>query len=113
MSEAISAKVPKANNRVVEGIIDLGDNLDDAIAKFSAYVVYSNFKANAKITAQSRMRSLAEKGKSDDEIQVALSAWKPGVAAERVVDPMASIMSKFASLPADKQAEIIDKLSQR
>jgi hypothetical protein len=113
MSEVITAKVPKANDRVVEGLIELGENLQDAIEKFGAEVVYTNFKASAKITAQALIRRSAEKGDSDEVIQSKLSAWKPGVASERIVDPMASIMSKFSSLPADKQAEIIAKLQAR
>ena len=110
MAEVIKAKSPKAGNREVEVMIDLGENLQDATEKFGEEVVYTNFKASAVITAQAACRRYMEKGLDDDAIQSKLSAWKPGVAAERVADPMSSIMSKFNSLSAEDKAATLAKL---
>ncbi len=106
----IKAKSPKAGGKEVEVIVDLGDNLQDAITKFGEDVVFSNFLASVKITAQSAIRRYTEKGLDDAAIQAKLSAWKPGVAAERIVDPMAAIISKFNSLSKEDREATIAKL---
>lgn len=112
MSETIvKAKSPKAGGKEVEVIVDLGDNLTDAIKKFGEDVVFSNFIASVKITAQSAIRRYVEKGLDDASIQSKLSAWKPGVAAERIADPVASIMSKFNSLTPEEKVAMLKKLS--
>ncbi len=106
---SISAKAPKVDKEATVNV-DLGNDVQDAINKFGAEVVFSNFKANAVITAQSNIRRYLEKGMGQEEIQAKLSAWKPGVAMDRTVDPKAAIMSKFAGLSAEDKKAILEKL---
>jgi len=54
-----------------------------------------------------------ETGKSQEEIQAAMSAWKPGVAIERTVDPVASVLGKFGSMSPEEQKALIKQLQAR
>lgn len=58
---------------------DFGTDIDSAVALFGADVVFNNFRQNAVISAQSRMRSLMNQGLSGDELQAKISEWKPGI----------------------------------
>ena len=101
---AIEVKATKQNsNREVAVFVDLGDNLEDAIQKFSGEVVFSNFQAQSKIRAQAIIRDMMTEGKSDAEIQEFMNSWKPGVSRERNVDPLAAFMNKFKSMTAEEQ----------
>ena len=92
---------------------DFGGNVEGAVSKFGADVVYSNFVRAAKITAQAVMRRLAEGGKSDEEIADTMAAWKPGVQLERTVDPVAAMLKKFGSMDAEAQAKFIADLQAK
>ena len=78
---------------------DFGDNLEEAVEKFGAEVVYTNFKQSAIISLQSNMRgkfrSLESKAQKEGKVvdwtdtewrdnatleaQVAADGWKPGI----------------------------------
>lgn len=109
----VTAKVPKAGNAVVTAIVDLGENLQDAVARFGEQVVFSNYQANVKITAQSRMRSLKEKGKSDDEIAAEMAKFVPGVSAERTIDPVAMILGRADKMSEDDVMALIEKIKAK
>jgi len=82
---------------------DFGENLEQALDLFDEKVIFSNFRASAKITAQAAMRRYLEAGKSAEEIAELMKNWKPGVALERKSDPVAAFKAKFASMSeADK-----------
>jgi len=82
---------------------DFGENLEQALDLFDEKVIFSNFRASAKITAQAAMRRYLEAGKSVEEIAELMKNWKPGVALERKSDPVAAFKAKFASMSeADK-----------
>ncbi|MFA5378310.1 MAG: hypothetical protein WC455_21330 [Dehalococcoidia bacterium] len=106
----VKAKVPKAGGVEVAALVDLGDNLADATARFGEEVVFSNYQASVKITVQSRMRALKEKGKTDEEIQAELANFKPGVSAERTVDPIAMIMGKAGKMSEEEVLALITKI---
>ena len=89
---------------------DFGDNLQDAVAKFGEEVVFSNMQQSMKISLQALMRRGFDKGITDEEITAQAASWKPGVAAQRTSDPVAAIMGKWASIPADKRAELLKQL---
>jgi len=91
---------------------DFGEDLEDAITKFGEAVVFSNFKASAKITAQAAMRRYLEAKKSVEEIVKLMAAWKPGVAIERVSDPVAAFKAKFAGMSAEEQIAALADLKK-
>ena len=110
---AIEVKATKQNtDREVVAYVDLGDNLEDAVQKFGAEVVFSNFQAQTKIRAQAIIRDMMTEGKSDEEIQNFMNSWKPGVSRERNVDPLAAFVNKFKTMTPEEQeaklAELMD-----
>ena len=92
---------------------DFGENIEDAVKKFGAEVVFTNFKRTATITAQAAMRRSLEGGKSQEDIAASMAGWQPGVAMERVVDPVAALVSRWDNYSAEEQAEIIKKLKKK
>lgn len=114
-SKVITASAPKKLNsdRQVSIVYDFGDDLDAASEKFGSDVVMSNFVSKATITAQAAIRRFIEAGLSDEEIQDKMSSWKPGVALDRTIDPVAALMGKFGNMSADEQAELLAKLQAR
>lgn len=110
---AIEVKATKQNtDREVMVYVDLGDGLEDAVQKFGADVVFSNFQAQAKIRVQAIIRDLMTEGKTDEEIQDFMNSWKPGVTRERNIDPLAAFVNKFKTMTAEEQeaklAELMD-----
>ena len=89
---------------------DFGANLEEASAKFGADVVYNNFVRSGKITIQAAIRRWAEAGLDDAAIAAKVGSLQIGVAAERVVDPIAATISRFSSMDAAAQAELLAKL---
>ena len=89
---------------------DFGDNLNHATEKFGEDVVFSNMQQSMKISLQALIRRGFDKGLDDDAIMSQADAWIPGVAAQRSVDPIATITAKWASLDADARAELLQKL---
>lgn len=110
---AITAK-KKVNDVDKEAtiMVDLGTDLEDAITKFGEQVVLSNFQASAKITAQAAMRRYMEAGKDNDEIVKLMAGWKPGVAIQRVSDPVAAFKAKFASMTPEEQIAALNDLKK-
>jgi len=112
MSEIeIKAQV-KIGDESKEAVIfkDLGDDMPDAIDQFGDNVVFTNFRSSAKITAQSAIRRYLKAGKSQDEITVLMAAWKPGIAIERISDPVAAFKAKFAVMTPKEQAAALEDL---
>jgi hypothetical protein len=90
---------------------DLGENLEDAVNKFGAEVVFTNARAAFKITAQSAMRRYLEMGLDSKNIIDKMATWKPGVSAERVtVDPVTALMGKWGSMSEAEKKDILAKL---
>lgn len=110
MGTEIKVKAPKVSKQW-EGVYDFGDNLDEAVAKFGADVVFSGFVSDARIAAQSIAREALEKGKEAEEIATILDAWKPGVSRMRASDPLAAITSKFAKMSQEEKIAFLQKLS--
>jgi hypothetical protein len=92
---------------------DFGATLDEAVAKFGAEVVFTNFKRTAVITAQAVIRRMLEGGKSEEEVATVMGAWKPGVALERTIDPVATLVGKWDSYSPEEQNEILKKLKNK
>jgi len=92
--------------------VDFGEDLEDAITKFGESVVFSNFKASVKITAQAAMRRYLEAGKSSEEVVKLMAVWKPGVAIERASDLAATFKAKFASMTPEEQISTLADLKK-
>ena len=108
---AIEVKATKNGiDREVAALVDFGENLQDATAKFGEEVVFSGFVAQAKIRAQAIMRDMLTEGKTDEEIQTFMNTWKPGISRERTVDPTAAFLNKFAGMTAEDQNKFLEQL---
>lgn len=91
-------------------LYDFGGNVNEAVAKFGAETVYSNFTRAAVITAQAAMRRMMEDGLTEADIQKKMESWKPGVALERVIDPIAAALNKFQAMAPEAQAAFLQQL---
>ena len=100
----------KSSSKKLSATYNFGASLAEAIEKFGEDVVFSGFRRTSVITAQGIMRRLAKTGKTDAEIQAAISGWKPGVAAERISDPVARLKSMFSSMSAEERQKIMAEL---
>jgi hypothetical protein len=89
---------------------DFGDNLDEALEKFDKNVIFTNFRASAKITAQAAMRRYLEAGKDAEAIVELMKSWKPGVALERKSDPVAAFKAKFAAMSEEEKIKALAEL---
>lgn len=109
----ITTNAPKTNRSITVDF-DFGGALDKAVEMFTAEVVYSNFEDNAVIALQSLIRRYleksGEKAVDDDFIREKVAAWKPGIGAKRG-DPIAALLERFGKMSAEKQAEILAKLT--
>ena len=112
----ITAALKDDNKQTVKEttiLFDFGGSVERAIEMFGADVVYTNFVRASKVTAQAALRALMEKGLTDEDIQSKMDAWKPGVALERTVDPVAALLAKFGKMPAEEQAKLLADLQSR
>lgn len=89
---------------------NFGADLKEATGLFGDDVVHTNFRANAKITAQAAMRRMMEQGKNQDEIAATMANWKPGVALERTVDPVAALIGKMKTMDDKDRKALLKKL---
>lgn len=91
---------------------DFGDTLEVARKKFGDEIIFSNFKANAKITAQAAIRRMLEDKKTPEEIAAKMKDWKPGVALERVIDPVSALLGRWDSYSDEEKSAILKKLKK-
>ncbi len=91
-------------------LFDFGGDVDTAIEKFGANVVYSNFVRSSVITAQAAMRRFLEDGLDQAAIEEKMSGWKPGVSLERTFDPTAAFIAKYAKITPEEREAALEKL---
>lgn len=89
---------------------DFGSNLDEMVEKFGSDVVFTNARANMKITLQGVIRRYIAAGKSADEIASVCADWKPGMQMERTVDPIAAARKAMANMDDESKQAFIEKL---
>jgi hypothetical protein len=102
----VKAKSVKADAEAVVHY-DFGENHAEAVEKFTEAVVFSGFRANAKILLQAYIRRLLEVGKTTEGIA---DSWKPGVQMERISDPIAAVKAKYATMSDDEKAAFLNDL---
>lgn len=110
MSVEITAKVTGGES--VTATYDFGDSVEDAIGKFTGDVVFTNAIANMKVTAQSIIRRALKAGKNAADIQAIVSAWKPGVAIQRVSDPMGALRNRLKGASPEERKGIIAEVKE-
>jgi hypothetical protein len=90
---------------------DFGENLDAAVDLCGADVVFSQYKANAKVALQGIVRAKLKAGLTVDQIQTTVDAWKPGMIIEATkVDPQVAIQNAFQTWSPEKRAEFLASL---
>lgn len=86
---------------------DFGKDLDEMVEKFGADIVFTNARANMKISLQGVMRRNLEAGQSCDTLT---ETWKPGQIAERTVDPLAAAQKAYAGMSDEEREAFIAQL---
>lgn len=90
---------------------DFGDDLTQASERFGVEVVFSLYKAQAKIAGQALIRSKLKAGLPVGQLQGVFDVWKPGMVMERTsINPEDAIKSAFASWSPEKQSEFLAQL---
>jgi hypothetical protein len=89
---------------------DFGSTLDESVELFGEEVVHSVFVAQAKVKAQSFVRSKLESGATDDEIQAALDEWKLGVVKRSGKTKEEKALDAIQKLSPEEKAELIARL---
>ena len=105
----VSAKAPKVDKEATV-IVDLGENVDDAVARFGGDVVFSNYLASVKINVQSAIRRYLEAGLDSNAIQAKFENYKPGVTMDRVIDPIAALAAKLQKMTPEEREDAFAKL---
>jgi len=94
-------------------LVELGENVQEAIEKFGAEVVFSNYLANVKIGVQSGIRRYIKAGLDSAAIQAKFDAYKPGVTMDRVVDPIAAMAAKLSKMSPEDRAAAFEELRKK
>jgi len=89
---------------------DFGVNLDAMVASVGADVVFTNARANFKITLQGLIRRYLAAGKSGAEITEIVKGWKPGMQMERTVDPLGAARRAMSGMSDEDKQAFIDNL---
>lgn len=110
MTEITANKTVEGDERTASIVTDLGDNLEDATAKFGADVVFSNYKRAVTITAQAAIRRMLEQNLEQDTVTNKMASWKPGVALDRSVDPVAALKAKMSTMTPEEKAALLEEL---
>ena len=110
----ITAKVGRDDTAVsVTASYDFGDDLPDAVKKFTDKVVYAHWIASVTIGLQNYMRALLKAGKSAaDILKMVKDEWKPGVRAP-AKSPVEKAQSLFDSLTPAQQDALIKRAQQK
>ncbi len=89
---------------------DFGSNLADMTEKLGEDIVFTNARANMKITLQGVIRRYIATGKNAAEIAEVVANWKPGMQMERTVDPIAAARKAMSNMDDSAKQAFIEKL---
>lgn len=114
----ITTRAPKAeeSGKKPEGWnITLADpftgELDELAEKYGKEVVAAAAAAQLRVRFQSAVRSLAEAGKSDEDITATMASWKPGDKLGLGGDPQATILKNFGNMTPEQRAALLEQLA--
>lgn len=87
-----------------EATLMLGENVQELVEQFSEEVVYSHVRRSLIIAIQATMRGMMDAGKSPEEIQQAVTDWKPGLKkpGKTALEKAREELAKMS--PADRKA---------
>ena len=93
-------------------VFDFGDNLDEAAENFGGDVVFSRFKSAATVDLQALIRRnlTLETPKTEEEIQVLVSEWKPGVSTRTRVSAKEKATRAIDALSDEDRAALLEQL---
>jgi len=91
---------------------DPGEDLDEAIAKYGAEIVYDMYIRASKIKLQSQMRSDLETGADQEAITATFADWRPDIDRTPTRDPKATIVANFNKLDAEEREALIAQLRE-
>lgn len=116
--QTITTRAPKAvekGKKPEDWSISLADpflgDLEELSAKYGAEVIAESARAQLRVKFQGAVRSLAEAGKSDDEIEATMKNWKPGDKLGLGGDPEAVILKNFGNMSPEQRAQLLAMLS--
>lgn len=117
MAKFIVSESKAEGCRKIEVDYDFGSNLDEAVEKFGADVVFSGFQADGKVAVQAMVRRMLNTNKedgspyTDEEIFAKVAEYKLGIRADRgSSDPMAKVEKVLGKLTDAQKAEFLEKL---
>ena len=108
IQEVIAKKKVGEEEKTGTVAFDFGNDLNDAVEKFGAEVVFSNYVQSAKIALQALIRARLDKGANVEELA---EIWKPGVTLERSpVDVLAQAKAKFQKMSQEERLAYLEML---
>jgi hypothetical protein len=112
MSE-IDIPAERQNGSSATAKYEMPDTVAGMTEKFGEDVVYSHVKRSLVIAIQAYMRPMIDAGKSAEEIQTAVTDWKPGVkkAAKSPLERAREELTKMS--PADRKALMSELRSRK
>lgn len=106
---AINVTAAVSEGAEIEFPYDFGDNLQEAIELFGEAVVWAYCLKGLTVAVQGHARGMIKSGKSPEEIQAAMAAYKPGT--PRVTKSKEDRARELlASLSAEERAKILKDL---
>lgn len=88
----------------------IGETLAEDIEMFGEEVVRDMWLRAAVVKGQAAVRRELENGTHPDDVQEALSDWRPDIQHTTKKDPKLTIKQKFASLSDEEKAEVLAAL---
>lgn len=91
---------------------DFGDDLDGAVELFGADVVYNKFVAASTVDLQALIRRCltGENPKTEEEIQEAVSEWKPGVSTRKRKSAKEKASEALEALSDEDRQALLEQL---
>lgn len=106
----LSTNAPKVN-RSLEMEFSYPESVEEAVEMFTAESVLDLAVGALDVARQGRIRSMLEKGRSEEEIKSTMSVWKPGVSVRTTAaNPLDAAANLFATMDDDQKAEYLEKL---
>lgn len=107
-----TAKIKDENGNLKEEVTeevsyDFGSDLDDAVERFGADVVFTNFKQSATIALQGRMRAHIQQGLRGDDLQAKVDEWRPGIKTVTRKSPSEKVKDLLAGKSPEEIANIL------
>ncbi len=110
----VSVKSPKSGNAVSFNI-DIGKDLQEAVAKYGEARVYGFFAAHCSTDAGNKARALLNAGQSPEAVASALAVYEPGlkIATKGAAVTVEQMAAAILRMPADQKAKYLADLSAK